>query len=74
MISSINHMLYIILIIIFLSGNLITDAIIDFHASFEHPNNTWAPAAIAIWNGGGIRASVPIGKTVLSSLLMRIPI
>ena len=43
---------------------MITDAIIDFHASFEHPNNTWAPAAIAVWNGGGIRASVPIGKTV----------
>ena len=53
--------------IIFLLGNLITDAIIDFHASFEHPNNTWAPAAIAIWNGGGIRASVPIGKTALSN-------
>lgn len=45
-----------------ISGNLITDAMIDYHTTFSHPNDTWAPASIALWNGGGIRASIPIGK------------
>ena len=46
------------------SGNLITDAIIDFHATFSHPNNTWAPAAIVLWNGGGIRSSIGLGNRI----------
>ncbi|KAL4233402.1 5'-nucleotidase [Mactra antiquata] len=43
-------------------GNLITDAIVEYHLSYDHPNTQWAPAAIAFWNGGGIRASLNKGN------------
>lgn len=49
-----------------LLGNLITDAIIDYHVNFSHPKSFWAPAAIALWNGGGIRSS--INKGILTHL------
>ena len=48
-----------------LPGNLIADATIDYHSTFAHPNNTWAPAAIAIVNGGGIRSSIALGNSIL---------
>lgn len=46
---------------------MITDAIIDYHINYTHPDNQWAPAAIALWNGGGVRASIDKGKSVLYS-------
>ena len=45
-----------------LPGNLITDAIIDYHVGFPHDNDSWAPAAIALWNGGGVRTSFEKGN------------
>ena len=39
---------------------------VDFHAHFSHANKSWAPASIALWNGGGIRASVAAGKVTVS--------
>lgn len=42
-------------------GNMITDAIIDHHQNFTHPEDQWAPSAIALWNGGGIRSSINKG-------------
>ena len=44
-------------------GNLVTDAMIDFHINFTHSNVSWTPAAIAVWNGGGIRASIGKGDS-----------
>jgi 2',3'-cyclic-nucleotide 2'-phosphodiesterase (5'-nucleotidase family) len=49
-------------IILFLVGNLVTDAIVDYHANFSHPESRWAPAAIAVWNAGGIRSSIDKGN------------
>ncbi|KAL4216528.1 5'-nucleotidase [Mactra antiquata] len=43
-------------------GNLITDGIIQYHLNYDHSNTQWAPAAIAFWNGGGIRASLNKGN------------
>ncbi|XP_060553664.1 5'-nucleotidase-like [Ruditapes philippinarum] len=46
-------------------GNLVTDGIVNYHINFSHSESTWAPAVIAIWNGGGIRSS--IDKGIVSS-------
>lgn len=54
-------------------GNLITDATIDYHATFAHPNDTWAPAAIAIANGGGIRSSIALGEITMGNVLEVLP-
>ena len=44
-----------------MGGNIITDAVVDYHLRFKHPNNTRAPAAIAAHHSGGIRASLKKG-------------
>lgn len=45
-----------------ITGNLIADAMVDYHVNFTHASGTWAPAAIAVINSGGIRASINKGK------------
>lgn len=45
-----------------ITGNLIADAMVDYHVNFTHASGTWAPAAIAVINSGGIRASISKGK------------
>ncbi|XP_045197395.2 snake venom 5'-nucleotidase-like [Mercenaria mercenaria] len=54
-------------------GNLITDAIIDYHVNFSHPASNWAPAAIALWNGGGIRASIDKGDVSAGEAMAVMP-
>lgn len=54
-------------------GNLITDAIIDYHVNYSHPESYWAPAAIALWNGGGIRSSINKGKVTTGELITVLP-
>ncbi|KAL4233121.1 5'-nucleotidase [Mactra antiquata] len=54
-------------------GNVVTDAIVDYHVKFEHPENQWAPAAIAIWNGGGIRSSIDKGSVSMGNVLNVLP-
>ena len=56
-------------LLLYFAGNIFTDSVIDYHLGFQHPNNTWAPAAIAIWNGGGLRASIEKGKRCHMPLL-----
>lgn len=34
---------------------------VDYHADFSHSDTTWAPAGIALVNGGSIRAGIPKG-------------
>ena len=38
---------------------------VDFHTQFVLSNTSWAPAAIALLNGGGIRDSVVSGMEQL---------
>ncbi|KAK3608407.1 hypothetical protein CHS0354_035407 [Potamilus streckersoni] len=54
-------------------GNLFADAIIDFHLDKKNDNETWAAAPIAIWNGGGIRASIKQGKISLGDIYTVLP-
>jgi len=44
-------------------GNMLTDAMVDYFVTSAHNQqmSTWAPAAIAVLNGGDIRASVEKG-------------
>jgi len=44
-------------------GNLLADAMVDYFATSARyqQETTWAPAAIAVLNGGSIRASVRKG-------------
>ena len=64
----IHHTCFMVLMSFSFPGNLITDATIDYHATFAHPNDTWAPAAIAIVNGGGIRSSIALGNRFSKTL------
>lgn len=54
-------------------GNMITDAIIDYHINYTHPDNQWAPAAIALWNGGGVRASIDKGVVTRGEVMAVMP-
>ncbi|XP_045197743.2 snake venom 5'-nucleotidase-like isoform X1 [Mercenaria mercenaria] len=54
-------------------GNLITDAIIDYHLNFSRSATQWAPAAIAVWNGGGIRASIDKGAISAGEIISLMP-
>lgn len=54
-------------------GNLVTDAMIDYHINYSHPENQWAPAAIALWNGGGIRASIEKGVVSAGEAISALP-
>ncbi|KAK3608408.1 hypothetical protein CHS0354_035408 [Potamilus streckersoni] len=54
-------------------GNLITDAIIEFHLDKRNDNETWGAAAMAIWNGGGIRGSIKRGKVSLGDVYTVLP-
>lgn len=54
-------------------GNLITDAMVDFHTQFALSNTSWAPAAIALLNGGGIRDSIVSGTMTLGNVLQVLP-
>ncbi|XP_053397798.1 5'-nucleotidase-like [Mercenaria mercenaria] len=54
-------------------GNLVTDAIIYYHINYSHPESNWAPAAIAIWNGGGIRSSIDKGVVVAGEVHSVLP-
>ncbi|XP_053398234.1 snake venom 5'-nucleotidase-like [Mercenaria mercenaria] len=54
-------------------GNLITDAIIDYHVNYSHPENQWTPAAIAIWNGGNIRTSIDKGPVIARNIMDVMP-
>ncbi|XP_060557565.1 snake venom 5'-nucleotidase-like [Ruditapes philippinarum] len=54
-------------------GNLITDAIVAYHVNFSHPASNWAPAAIAVWNGGGVRASIDKGEVSAGEAMAVMP-
>ncbi|XP_053397598.1 snake venom 5'-nucleotidase-like [Mercenaria mercenaria] len=54
-------------------GNLVTDAIVDYHVNFSHPASTWAPAAIAVWNGGGIRSFIDKGDVSAGEAMAVMP-
>lgn len=54
-------------------GNFFMDAIIDYHLGYPHSNDSWAPAAIAIWNGGGMRASIDKGTVTLGDVMTVLP-
>ncbi|XP_045197744.2 5'-nucleotidase-like isoform X2 [Mercenaria mercenaria] len=56
-----------------LESNLITDAIIDYHLNFSRSATQWAPAAIAVWNGGGIRASIDKGAISAGEIISLMP-
>jgi len=44
-------------------GNMLADAMVDYFVTSAHYQqmSTWAPAAVAILNGGSIRASIEKG-------------
>ncbi|XP_060572270.1 5'-nucleotidase-like [Ruditapes philippinarum] len=54
-------------------GNLMTDGIVDYHMNFSHPESDWAPAAIAFWNGGGIRSSIDKGVVSAGEIYSVLP-
>ncbi|KAL3881154.1 hypothetical protein ACJMK2_027612 [Sinanodonta woodiana] len=54
-------------------GNLFVDAIIDFHLDKKNDDEIWGAAPIAIWNGGGIRASIRRGKVSLGDVYNVLP-
>ena len=46
-------------------GNLLTDAIIEYHVDKRQSEDQWALSAIALLSGGSIRASVQPGMCEL---------
>jgi len=50
--------------LIIVLGNLLADAMVDFYVTSAHDqqDTSWAPAAIAVFNGGGVRTSIKTGS------------
>ena len=46
-----------------LLGNLVTDSALNYYVGFRSPSNSsWSPIGAAVWNAGGIRASLTPGR------------
>ncbi|XP_052809054.1 snake venom 5'-nucleotidase-like [Mya arenaria] len=55
------------------SGNLITDAMVEYHVDKGEHNETWALASIALFSGGGVRASTEQGNISMGQVLTILP-
>ncbi|XP_033112625.1 snake venom 5'-nucleotidase-like [Anneissia japonica] len=53
-------------------GNLVTEAFVAMNL-VEPDELRWSRVGIALWNGGGIRQSVPVGRITIGDLNMVLP-
>ena len=52
---------------------MIADGMVEYHIDKRESNETWAFAPIALFSGGGVRASTEIGMSLaLASLTERV--
>ncbi|KAH3736665.1 hypothetical protein DPMN_043238 [Dreissena polymorpha] len=55
------------------SGNMIADGMVEYHIDKRESNETWALAPIALFSGGGVRASTEIGDISMGQVLSVMP-
>ncbi|KAJ8315632.1 hypothetical protein KUTeg_007782 [Tegillarca granosa] len=59
--------------ILSMSGNAITDSMVNFHAGKYDDETTWTEGAVALMNSGGIRAPIEVGNITVGGLLTLMP-